>query len=261
MTENGRSPGANRADGYRLTSVNHALDVLEVLGASGEPLALGDVAKATSLVKSGAYRILYNLEMRGYVSKDAASRYRLSLGVWSLAHALTRVEALREQARPLLVAITAATGETTHLAMLDRLYVVYIDKAETPSSIRAYAEIGDRAPAHAVATGKALLAALRTEEFDQVVSGSLDDYTISTISNAADLRSELERIRSHGFALNDGEWRQDVVGVAVPVQIRPGLTVALGVAGPRYRFPPERARSYVALLRDKGAELRTYFER
>lgn len=256
--ENRRSRIENPPDAYRLSSLNHALDVLELLAGSDGPVAVTDVAKATSLVKSGAFRILHNLEQRGYVRKDQESRYSLGVGVWRLARALTQVSSLRERARPLLVAITSATRETTHLAVLDRMYSVYIDKAETPASVRAYAEIGDRAPAHAVATGKVLLSCLSGDELDALLAEPLERYTPATTVDPDALRAELARIRTDGFAVNDGEWREEVVGVAVPARIHNGCTVALGLAGPRYRFPTEVARSHLPLLRAKAHELETW---
>lgn len=256
--ENRRSRLENTPDAYRLTSLNHALDVLEFLASCDGPVAVTDVAKATSLVKSGAYRLLHNLEQRGYVRKNGESRYVLGVGIWRLASALTQVSSLRERARPLLVAVTAATKETTHLAVLDRMYSVYIDKAETSASIRAYAEIGDRAPAHAVATGKVLLSCLAPGELNVLLDEPLERYTSATNVDPDALRVELDRIRADGFAVNDGEWRDEVVGVAVPVRIHDGCTVALGVAGPRYRFPADLARSHLPLLRTKAKELETW---
>lgn len=252
--ENSRSRLEN-SDRYRLGSLHHVLDVLEYLGDSERPVSVTEVAKATGLVKSGTFRILHNLEQRGYVRKDADSQYSLGLRLWRLARTLTQVGALRERARPVLLSVTAATGETTHLAVLDRLHSVYIDKAETPASIRAYADIGDYAPAHAVATGKVLLAALPRYELDPMLTAPLERYTPTTTTEVDDLLGQLAEIRTAGFALNDGEWREEVVGVAVPVHLPDGTTIALGAAGPRYRFPPERARAHLPLLRAKAREL------
>lgn len=256
--ENDSSRIENPTDAYRLSSLNHALDVLEFLAANEGPVAVTEVAKATSIVKSGAYRILHNLEQRGYVRKDQESRYTLGVGLWQLARALTQVSSLRERARPLLVAVTFATGETTHLAVMDRMYAVYVDKAETAASIRAYAEIGDRAPAHAVATGKVLLSCLSDDELDALLVKPLERYTSTTLVEPAALRAELTQIRTDGFAVNDGEWREEVVGVAVPARIHNGCTVALGVAGPRYRFPTDVARSHLSLLRAQAHELESW---
>lgn len=253
--ENGSAPGGAS---YHLGSLNHAIDILELLAGAEGPISVTEIAKATSLVKSGAYRILHNLEQRGYVRKDSDSRYALGVGVWRLANSLTTMGSLREQARPLLLEITAATKETTHLAVLERMYSVYVDKAETPSSVRAYAEIGDRAPAHAVATGKVLLAHLEPAELDTLLEPGLLRFTGTTISDPEALKAELARVRRSGFAVNDGEWRHEVVGVAVPARIHGGCTLAIGIAGPRYRLSVEQARQHIPLLQSKARALEAW---
>src|SRR3546814_715020 len=50
------------------------------------------------------------------------------------------------------------TSETVHLSVLDGVDVVYVDKIDSPQPLLAYSAVGGRAPAYAVATGKALLA-------------------------------------------------------------------------------------------------------
>ena len=56
-------------------------------------------------------------------------------------------------------ALAQATGETIHLATLDRAEIVYLDKFDSPLPVAAYSRVGGRAPAYCVASGKALLAA------------------------------------------------------------------------------------------------------
>ncbi len=256
--ENPRSLPENDRSNYHLQSLNHTLDILEVLSGSNGPLSLNEIAKTTSLVKSGAFRILHNLELRGYVTKNADGRYTLGIAVWQLGCTVPSIANLQEWVLPILRTITSATNETTHLAVLDRMYSVYIQKTETSASIRAYAEIGDRAPAHAVATGKVLLSCLAPDEQEELLARPLEHYTSTTITDPIECRAKLDHIRANGYALNDGEWRGDVVGIAVPARIHPGLTVALGIAGPRYRFSIGVATSYLPLLRTQAHEIEKF---
>ena len=244
-------------DAYFLPALNHVLDVLDFLYAHQEPATVTEVASGIGIVKSAAYRILHNLANRGYVEKDEARHsYSLGIRLWELGSALTSVSALQERAEATLAGLTACTGETTHLAILDQSYVIYVDKAESPSSVRAYAEIGDRAPAHAVATGKALLAALPAYRLALAVRFPLPRYSSTTITGEAELDAEFQRIRADGFAVNNGEWRDEVVGIAVPVHVDGRHEVALGIAGPRYRFSPTVARRRLPELRVAAEELR-----
>lgn len=243
-------------DAYFLPALNHGLDVLDFLYAHGEPATVTEVATGIGIVKSAAHRILQNLAGRGYVEKNEAHHsYSLGIRLWEMGTALSSVNSLRERAEATLARLTGRTGETTHLAILDQSYVIYIDKAESPSSVRAYAEIGDRAPAHAVATGKALLASLPQYRLSLAVRFPLPCYSATTITEELKFEAELKQIRRDGFALNNGEWRDEVVGIAVAVPIDGLRDVALGIAGPRYRFSPTVARRWLPELRAAAEEL------
>lgn len=67
---------------------------------------------------------------------------------------------LHEAAVPVLAALWHSTGEAVQLAVLDHLEVVFIDRLQSPQTLRFVSGVGHRIPAHASSTGKVLLAAL-----------------------------------------------------------------------------------------------------
>jgi DNA-binding IclR family transcriptional regulator len=92
------------------------------------------------------------------------------------------------------------------------------------------------------ATGKALLAFQLPGFIAVLLKKKLKPYTRSTVTDPAELEKELRRIRKRGFAVNKGEWREDIGGIAAPVFGRTGHAVgALGVTMPLERFPREIA--------------------
>jgi IclR family transcriptional regulator, KDG regulon repressor len=55
------------------------------------------------------------------------------------------------------------------------------------------------------------------------------------------LRRELEQVRRNGFAINRGEWRAAVRGLAAPIfQNGRRVTAAIGISGPAERLSLER---------------------
>ena len=54
------------------------LDILELLFRSEEPMALKDLVSILALPKSSAHALLWTLQLRGYVERDAADRYVLN---------------------------------------------------------------------------------------------------------------------------------------------------------------------------------------
>ena len=84
--------------------------------------------------------------------------------------------------------------------------------------VRAYSHVGGRAPAYCVATGKALLAHAAAGLVDRVAL-DLKPFTSYTIVTPNELKVELERVRQQGYAINRGEWRDGVCGLAAPIRL------------------------------------------
>ena len=68
---------------------------------------------------------------------------------------------------------------------------------------------------------------------------------------------QLETIVRDGYAVDSGEFVEEVSSVAVPIRDYTRSVVgSLAVAGPAYRIPPERISSEIApVLLEAGREL------
>lgn len=220
------------------------LRLIETLAHLGHPVGVTEAARFVGLQKSNAHRLLRSLAELGYVRQIADSgRYELTLKVWELGtRVIARLDIVTE-ATPTLRRLAAHTRETVHLAQLDGDEVVFVHRIDSPVPLRAYAAIGGRAPAHALALGKVLLAFQPPGAVD--LSRARKAYTEATITQPTDLRREFERIRKLGHAVNKGEWREAVYGVAAPILDANGRAVAaVGLAGPKERFGPKAMKAH-----------------
>ncbi|MFA7503986.1 MAG: IclR family transcriptional regulator [Burkholderiaceae bacterium] len=233
------------------------LAVLEALAdMQGEARIIDDVAARTGLTRSNAHRTLQTLIHAGYVERDPVDgSYRGTMKMFALG---VRQQGSRDVRRiaPMYMAMLAKeTGETIHLSILDGHDVIYIDKIDSVQPIRAYSMVGGRAPAHAVATGKALLAA-QHEGVLEALPARLERFTRATIVDRESLKAELGRVARAGYAINRGEWREGVGGVAAPVFDgfeRP--IVALGISGPLERLGMARMKQFAPRVVALAAEL------
>jgi DNA-binding IclR family transcriptional regulator len=227
----------------RLRSLNSSLDVLEALGDVGTHLGVSELSRTLGVSKATVHMILANLCARGYAVRDpATARYRLGLKAWEIGTVAIDTLELPAIARPQLQRLSDRTGETSHLAVYAHGEALYLDKVASLNPVQAYTRVGGRAPAHCVATGKALLAHQTASEIERVCGLRLQRFTPLTITTASKLQEELAGIRSTGVAINRGEWRQEVVGVAAPIRDHRGEVVAaVGLSGPSYRFSVDRA--------------------
>lgn len=237
--------------GENAISLEKALDLLEAFTPDARTLGIGELSRKVGIPKSTAHRLLSTLKVRGYISQDEASRrYRLGIKAWELGCMAVANVGIREVARPHLEALARTSGEVVHLAILDGSEVVYIDKVETTRhAVRAYSYVGGRAPAYGVATGKAILAYGPAGRVESCLKGELKAYTPRTLADPERLRADLERTRRRGYAVNLGEWRADVGGVAAPIWRHTNEVVAgVGVTAPVIRLTRRRVQELVPMV-------------
>ena len=232
------------ANPYSIAVVARTLDVLEVLAAH-RPLTLTELSRQAGATKGATFRILANLQERGYVERDPATgRYRLGLKLVQLgAHAARGLD-LRTVARPILEDLQAECGETVNLAVPASDGVIYIDVVERAHGLRMSAEIGRRDPYHATALGKAIAAhwpEFETQLEALVAHAPLVKRTPKTIVEPRALRRDLEEARARGYAIEDEESEIGVRAAAAPVADHGGAVIAaVSVAGPTSRLPRDR---------------------
>jgi IclR family KDG regulon transcriptional repressor len=213
-------------------TVQKALNLLEALVRSGQPRRLTELARQLDLTKPNVYRLLSTLSILGYVKKDAStSLYSPTLKLWEMGSMLVRDVDLVSVASPRLRRLCLETHESVQLAVFDSGFVVYVDKVDSPQPLKAITSIGSRVPASVTSTGKAMLAWLPPEALEQAFP-HVKRYTPLTLTRKRDIERDLEETRLRGYAINVGEFRAGVCGIAVPVRDRTGNVVAsIGVWG------------------------------
>ncbi len=91
-------------------------------------------------------------------------RYRLGLVLYELGSNVTEHVDLHQAALPVLTTLRHETGEMVHVAVLDGLEVVYVERLESLNLLPIFRQVGHRLPADRTSSGKILLAALPPDE-------------------------------------------------------------------------------------------------
>jgi DNA-binding IclR family transcriptional regulator len=231
------------APDYHIQSLDRAASVLAAFSVEEPELSIAELARRTHLPRSTVHRIVVNLLRLGFVSRNPrAEVYRLGLRLVELgAIALSQLD-LRKEARPTMERLAAQTGEAVFLAVLDGHWSVYLEKVEGSRSLRMTAAVGHRAPLHCTATGTTLLAFQSEDEVRRLIAESgLSKRTATTITKIEPLLARLAEIRQRGYAIDDGDSEDGLVGISAPVfGADERIAAALVVAGPRQRLSPER---------------------
>lgn len=232
------------------------LAIIELLAHSERTLGLTEIATELDLGKSNVHRLLQALVDARYILRDERSgRYAAAIKLWELGSAVLSKLDLRMHAEQVMEELLASTQETVHLSILDGDEVVYVHKLDSPNPVRAYTQIGGRAKAHCVATGKAMLA-FHSPSMLERLSHQLVARTPKSIVEPEQFLQEMARVRSQGYAVNKGEWNESVHGIASPITDVSGqIVAALGLSGPKERFKVAQIKAFAPLIVDAATRI------
>jgi IclR family acetate operon transcriptional repressor len=228
------------------------VDILELVAARPDGLALRDVSAQLEAPKSSLLPLLRALTARGYLAQGRAGEYRLGPSAGHLGAAAPAPNALIEAARPAVVDLRRRTGETVFLGALssDHSAIVIVDKVDSDHIIRYAGGVGDRRPLHATAIGKAILAFLPDGEREAILGSlRLSRHTERTVTSLPALRASLQEVRTTGVCVTVEELVAGATGIAAPVFDRHGRVAgACAIGGPTDRVRP-RLRALAAEVR------------
>ncbi len=236
MSANER-PGDERGPAALVQSVDRALAILEILAGRGE-VGVTEIAAELGVHKSTAFRLIAVLESRDLVEQLAdRGKYRLGFGVVRLAGATVAQLDLAKESRRTCEELAANLGETVNVAILDAGRAVNVSQVRGTAAIGLYNWVGQGTPLHATSSGKVLLAHAGEQVREAVLAGTLQRYTVATITDPGLLGAELAEIRVRGWAATEGEYEIGLNAVAAPVRDANGdVVAAVSVSGPSFRL-------------------------
>src|SRR5215213_1040285 len=245
-------------EGPVLQTVDRALRLLLLFEEVGQEYRVGELAAMLGVDKSSASRLAATLAKRGFLERAPESEaFRLGPEVGRLGMvALGSSHNLIGLARAPMERLAEVTGETVNLAVLKDHKVVNVAQVDGPHLVGVGDWTGWKTEPHATANGKVLLAFAEGSLKNLILETPLKSFTERTITKLKQLRSELERVKSEGWASTLGELEEGFNGVAVPIFDASGRCLAaLSVSGPVYRMPPERLPEVARLCRMTAEEI------
>ena len=235
-------------DRNQLSSVRNAARVLKAFNSKRREYGVSELARTLDMSTSTVHRLLATLTAENLMEQDdETGKYRLGLAIYDLAAAVTAGFDLSHAVLQPMAVLRNRTGETVHVAVLDGREVVYVERLDSPHTLRMFLDIGRRNWAHCTGTGKVLLAHQGAGELERILDGwDLPSVTPGSITDQDLLRKTLREIRHLGYAINDGESETGVISVGAPIHDRGGSVVAaMSVAGPASRMEEDmRAITY-----------------
>jgi IclR family transcriptional regulator, pca regulon regulatory protein len=199
-------------------SLERGLAVIRAFGAEHPELRLSDVARATGLTRAAARRFLLTLVRLGYVRQEGNS-FSLRPRVLELGYAYLSALSLPEVAQPHMEVLVGEVNESSSVAVLDDLDIVYVARVPTRRIMAITIAVGTRLPAYATSMGRVLLAGLDPAAFEERLGRiEIKRLTATTAPDQKTLRRRIEEVRDAGWAAVDQELEQGVRSAAVPIR-------------------------------------------
>lgn len=249
------------SDHDHIQSIQRAVAVLRCFSEREPELGVMTLSRRLNLHKSTVSRILTTLQAEGLVSQNPETdRYRLGVGLVSLAGVALGRLSVRRVALPYLERLTMQTQETVSVITRDGRECVNIGFSSSPQPLRHVSWIGRRSPLHCTASGKLFLTYMEAAERDEYLEVDLERFTAHTITSAETLGHQFKALEIQPYCVVADEFQDGLTEVAAPLFDHTGQMVgALVLQGPTFRVgdrPMEEiVRPLVEAAQSVSAEL------
>lgn len=221
--------------------LSRIMRILGAFDADTASLTLTGISQRTGLSPASTHRLTAELVSFGLLERQTDKTFRIGVRLWEIACLTPGALGLRELAMPHLQDVHATVGQHTQLGILEGHEVLFLERLSARESVINVTLIGGRLPLHASSSGLVLLANGSVELQEQLLAAPLPRLTAATITDPAELRRTLARIRREGFIACNGFIHPAARGLAVPVQGLNGTVIAaLSVVVPNDGTPVQR---------------------
>ncbi len=199
------------------------LDVLDRVAKGDNTLA--KMSKSLGINKSTVHRLATTLVEHKYLILSPRDGYSLGTKLLELGFAASQQITVTRIAHPHLLKLSADTGDTVNLGVLDHHQVHYIDKIPGTRRIEVRCIIGERQALRPTGLGKALLLDADEDMLREVFLREARDQP----RYRYDLKSWLEVMKAYavdGYALDLDENEDRIRCVAAPIRDISGRIIA-----------------------------------
>lgn len=237
--------------------VETAMDVLDFIRTTSEPIGVNAVSKQFQLNPSTGFRILKTLEKKGWIYQMEDDRYICGEKLCFSTEKNNFFLALADVAKPIMDACTAKHGIAMNLMVRKGADCEIIQQSHTKSMVSYIPPLFTVIPYYICAAGKILLSELPTVQQDEILhTYKLEAYTPYTITSRVKMRKELKAAAKNGYAIDFQESSINGSCIAVPVRDKEKTIVAsLSFSGLIGISAPEVLVQYIPALQEAAKKI------
>ena len=242
---------------YAITSVDHALRLIQILRDTGE-LRVSDAATELGIAPSTAHRLLAMLVYRGFAVQDDSRSYAPGPALGAAPSNVPWTRALRTLAYPHLELLADRLNETVNLMFRVGGKVRFLVSAEAANILRVGDRTGTVLDARYASGGKAILAEVDRSILERLYRSKSAELSGEAMADRdfARLLRELDQVKSNGYAVNQGETESGVFALGMSLRDRSGVAIAaFTVAVPAQRSGMLQTDRVIALVAETRREI------
>jgi IclR family transcriptional regulator, pca regulon regulatory protein len=234
-------------------ALSRGLSVINAFGRERRQLSLSDVARAADLPKASARRMLHTLIALDFAETDGRV-FSLTPRVLELACDYLGSNKISTVVQPTCERISAATGRSCFVAVLDDQDIVVVAQAQPHIPMDLSPGIGLRLPAFCTAAGRAILASFDEEALETWLA-NLKPVALTkfTPTGRIAIRKPIDEARRLGYGATEQEVKLGDRALAVALKRYDGRTVAaLNLTN---SIADRQLERRLAMLREAATEL------
>jgi DNA-binding IclR family transcriptional regulator len=233
-----------------IPAVERTLRLFETLERASGGKTANELGDELGVPRTTLYRILRMLAPGGYVvaKPGDASLFVLGPAFGRLAGRAARADTLAASAQPVLDALCARLNETVKIVVREGAETVAIAVSHPREDSRIAARLGARLPLHIGAGQRLLLAHAPAEVVDSAFAAGFARRASETITDPAEMRACLARLRKRDWELGRSEGTEGVGTVAAVVR-EPGRPVRAAIIA--LYIQAAKSRAEVLGMRDE----------
>lgn len=235
----------------RIPTNLRTLLILEVIGRSDRAMTPTEINHQIGLPKQTVHRLVATLEAEGFLSKEVdGKRYRPTRRSRLLGAGLLNASRFHITRHQVLQDVASQVQEAVNFVVPEESGMHYLDRIDTDWPFRIQLPVGTNVPFHCTASGKTFMASLSKSARQKFVMGlQLEKLTDKTHVSPETLLADLALCVKRGYALDNEEFMDGMVAIAVPVtDIHNRFVAALAYHGPSQRMSLELAEERIGIL-------------
>lgn len=202
----------------KANAVSRVVEIVTQSAKQEQPISLPDLIFHSEIPKPTYHRLVQQLDEDAFLSSDhrgniypGAELKRIALNINSNSERKTYLQAI-------LHGLSRRIEETCGIAIPDGNDMVYYERIQTNWPLKIILPLGMKSPIWATASGKLFLSSLTKSQREKLLNQlPLTRYAKNTQTDKVALEAELKKIRHRQFSVDNEEFIDGLVAVAIPI--------------------------------------------